>query len=277
MLTDTKRFLTEQANHIKDWKSLNKNVLCNLYIEKENNQVLSNSYFAAIILKYWNKIYSLYANTYLTASQEDAYDWVVEGILYALKNRKWKDPNNKLFTDPNAPDKVINRKIKCLRLNHLISQNRVKRKAQINILSLDSLEDGDNILGKEFIYDSSRELVKNIFNSDPISSVIVDLILNDDCFEKDEETNKLEFSKQKLVELLLNLDSDYINYFSLKYDLTNEDLNDIINKELSSHQIQNLWDTENIYIRKSEDDMKELVDDKLLNLRSNKEVISFVN
>lgn len=94
----------------------------------EQDKGKSNSYFSAIVLKYWNKIYSLYANTYLTATPEDAYNWVIEGIMYALKNRKWKDPNNKLFTDPNGPDKVINRKIKCLRINHLTSQNRYKRK-----------------------------------------------------------------------------------------------------------------------------------------------------
>lgn len=90
--------------------------------------MLRNCYFSAIILNYWNKIYSLQSNTYLTASLEDTYQWVVDGILYALEHRKWLDPNNKLYTDPDAPDKVINRRIKCARINHLIAQNRVKRK-----------------------------------------------------------------------------------------------------------------------------------------------------
>ena len=111
MLTEMKKIYSDQADMIEGWKDKSKTELCNLYIQNENDEMLRNCYFSAIILNYWNKIYTLQANTYLTATLEDTYQWVVDGILYALEHRKWLDPNNKLYTDPDAPDKVINRRI----------------------------------------------------------------------------------------------------------------------------------------------------------------------
>jgi len=118
---------------------------------------------------------------------EDTYQWVVDGILYALQHRKWLDPNNKLYTDPDGPDKVINRKIKCIRINHLISENRDKRKVHVNLLSLDSFEDSDNFVGEyEKQYDSISDLVCSLCDDNKIfQAVLVDVISDGTCFTQD--------------------------------------------------------------------------------------------
>ena len=108
MLDEIKSTYLEQAALIPNWKSMTKTELCNLYIDNENNSYLRDRYLSAIILKYWPKIYSLYSNTYLTATYDDVYNWVVEGILYALKHRRWLEKDSNIYNDPDGPDKAIN-------------------------------------------------------------------------------------------------------------------------------------------------------------------------
>lgn len=247
-----------------------------MYIENENDKYLSNCYFAAIVLKYWNKIYNLYANTYLTATMDDAYNWVIEGIMYALKHRKWKDKTNKLYFDENAPDKVINRKIKCLRLNHLISQNRNKRKVQINLLSLDSFDDSDNLIETDDVYDATKELVQTIYKNNAFDSVVIDLILHDDCFEKNESTGTFEFKIEKLVDLIEQLDDDYYNYFSKYYNLTFDDVRDNITNAISKYDFSDLWGYGKTFVKKSKTELNDLTMKSLENLKNNEGVIDFL-
>lgn len=273
MLEETKKIYEEQANFIKDWKNINKNQLCNLYIQNENDSKLANCYLSAIILNYWNKIYTLYSKTYLTASYEDAYDWIIEGILYALKHRRWLDKDSSIYNDPNGPDKAINRKIKCIRLNFLSSQNRQKRKLRINLLSLDSLEDSDNFIGEYNQYiDYYKDIIYKLYiNNLKNESIILDLILNEDCFVK--KDNQIIFNINNLSNIIQNLSIDiYSKYFSVQYNLNYYDVFDSIQKLKNNYALNDLWNFGQCFVEKNRVQINKFIKQIISNLKKNQEI-----
>lgn len=231
---------------------------------------------SAIILKYWNKIYSLQANTYLTASDEDAYNWLVEGILYALEHRRWLDEDSNIYNDPNGPDKAINRKIKCIRLNHLISENRDKRKIGINILSLDSFEDADNFIGGELEFSNTTvEIVSKLLKRKKyFQAVLVDLISNGDGFIQTDAG--IDFSLEELANVIYDLDDNYFEYFKNRYNLTNEQITNIMENVIYEYKVNDLWGIGQTYIKKSISKINELVMKNMTELKNNKEIYSLL-
>ena len=225
MLEEIKSQFSAQAQFIPGWGSKSKTELCNLYIQNEDDESEKNHYFSAIILKYWDKIFSLHAKTYLTASYEDVYNWLVDSIIYALKNRKWLNPKSRIYNDPDGPDKVINRRIKCLRINHLISSNRYKRQAHINLLSLDSLADPDNLVYYTNEYNDTvlSAISKYWNNGEYIKSVLLDLLSQGDCTTySDQDVEESVILGQISDYICSLLESDkYCDYFSEKYGVLN--------------------------------------------------------
>lgn len=263
MLEETKQMYEDQASSIPNWRELSKTELCNLYVENEGNSHLRDSYFSAIILKYWNKIYSLHSNTYLTASYDDAYNWVVDAILYALSHRRWLDEDSNVYGDPDGPDKIINRKLKCIRINHLISSNRFKRKMQINLLSLDSFDDFDNFVGVEDKY-LAEDVVRNIIieyweSCEYLKAIIVDLIASGDCSIKCEEDGKEDFSFEELINCVRTLSDDYIDYFSDTYHLNRYIVNDVVGAITRDKVGQDLWGYGEYEIEKECSEIERLV------------------
>lgn len=231
---------------------------------------MRNCYFSAIILNYWNKIYTLQANTYLTATLEDTYHWVVDGILYALEHRKWLDPKNKLYTDPDAPDKVINRRIKCTRINHLISENRYKRKLHINLLSLDSFEDSDNMVGGtyEYSHDTIQEIIQQFCRDDDVlSGVIIDFVADGSCFTQTEDST--EFNFDSLVWHIQNIDDKYIDGFVEEYQLPYEKTYGQILKMLLKYKTVDLWGFGEGIVRKSYKEFYRITKQKFTELSKN--------
>ena len=141
MFNECKQAYESSASSIPGWKNIDKNELCNLYIQNEDNPSLRDAYFSAIILNYWGDINKLYYKTNYTATKEQCYDWLIDSILYALKMRRWLNKDSSVYGDPNGPDKVINRKLKHTRINHLIAANRQKRMLNIGTLSVDEIDD----------------------------------------------------------------------------------------------------------------------------------------
>lgn len=139
MLEQEYRTLYNSASAVKNWQTMNKNDLINAYIDNENDETLRNAYFSAIMCRYWGNI-----GKYYTASKasgftiEDCYSWLVEAIMIGLKYRAWRDPNNPLSKDKNAPDKVINRCIFSRRRYYYYIANLKKNKGEYNKISLDN-------------------------------------------------------------------------------------------------------------------------------------------
>lgn len=226
MLENLKQLYVQQADLIDDWKKYSKNELCNLYIDNENS-FLSDAYLSAIFCKYWNKIATLYNSSKPAATAEDCYEWLVESILYALKNRKWKDPNNKLYTDPNGPDKVINRVIACRRATFFQQLLADKRRVSITSSSMEKMQENtndyltpheDNV--KEHALNMDLiDLVQDVFNKkEYFSAFFLDAILNGDCFTFDDNYN-LTFDEKRCIKYIKNTSPEYCEIFAEQYDL----------------------------------------------------------
>lgn len=149
MLDDTYKLYLEAASTVPDWRTANKSDLVRKFLElNDNKDPRSDMYLAAVMLRYWPKIYRMLKATPNVCTDQDVYDWLVEAIMnLANYSRPWDDPNHKLYNDPNAPDKCINRMMKTTRLNYLIYINRKKRSANTLALSLDQLgeDNGDAV------------------------------------------------------------------------------------------------------------------------------------
>lgn len=132
--------------HIPDWRTRNKNDLANAYIDNENNEILRDAYFSALMLRYWGNIGKYYNSSKSSGfTIDECYSWLVEAIEYALKARKWRDLNSPLSKDKNAPDKVINRCIYSRRQYYYYLSNLDKRKSNFNSFSLDSISNDNEI------------------------------------------------------------------------------------------------------------------------------------
>lgn len=232
MLADNYRIFESIANsYIPDWEQISKNDLFNKYVENENiNPEVAEAYFSAIVCRYWGRIKSLYFNSQPVFKEEDCYDWLINAIIYTLKNRKWLDPACSLHKDKNGPDKALNICIKSERLTAYQASNRYKRKGNALTVSLErQLEEyGDyytpsNLtcsLEDNFSYDY---IVTDAFSvKDYFKAFMVDIILYDNVFQRTlDGTNNVmvEFSRKKLIHYLRTLDLKYFKYFEEKYHI----------------------------------------------------------
>lgn len=188
-------FLTQ---NFSEWKSINKNDLFKMYTscsDENKKQCL----FIAIILNYWTKISSLYQKSKSSATIEDCYDWIVDAARRALKYHPWDDEKNKIYLDPNGPDKVMNRCIKSVRLGHYERMNSAKRRLNVNLISLDSVLELDE-------------------DMPPITSEVAadpDLLTGDVAFLIIERFNKKDY-----------FNSFLIYYLSMQEDLYNRYIKD---------------------------------------------------
>ena len=220
MLSDLKSNYEKLAKVLKiDWKNINKNELCNLCVSNEDT-IDYDAYVAAIVLRYWPKLDKLKFKTYenkIYCPDEDIYDIFIEGILYALKKKRWLQENSTLFNDPNGPDKAINIKIKYLFMNYINSNFRQKRLLNMNIYSIDKNTElyGDSIKDEssDFYYDNYdngdlKEYIRNLMLSkDYFTAFLIDGIIH------------ISINDQEIIKHLKTLDSNYAEIFSNNYDL----------------------------------------------------------
>ncbi len=218
MLHDYYLLYSDQADTIPNWRKANKNDLCNQYLD-ESDEYKKSAYMAAIVCRYWQALTASYGKSFMSASEEDAYDWFIEAILYALSHAVWRDPMSKLYNDPNGPDKAINKKIKCARLTYFQQHNRYNRKINHEVESLDKIyaELGDSCVPS--IVDTNEEfdctsLVRGqLSQHNYFFALVIDLILNSDVF-----TTEHVFDSGKLVKQIKGLDDRYFKYFAKTYN-----------------------------------------------------------
>ena len=141
MLEEYKEAYRQKADYIAGWNKLSRSELCRKYIENIDNKDISESYLSAIIYKFWNVAeHNYFTQSYKgLATQQDCYDWNVEGILYALDKHVWDDPNNELYGDPNGPEKAINVTIYGQKLNFYNSLKTYKRQINSGLVSQSSV------------------------------------------------------------------------------------------------------------------------------------------
>lgn len=225
MLDGFKKLYSDKADIIKGWKSLSKSELCNLYLEeKEKGSDLADCYLSAIVCNFWNNaVRHYYSQQVKEAEESDCYNYLIDGILYALNHHVWLDPSNSLYGDPKGPEKAINVVLSSLKYNIYAYNSRYKRRLRKESLSLDSIQDYSyrmpNVTDKcdDGFLD---EFVRTAFNrKEYFKAFMVDAIVHGEVFDK---SNGAEFNQKKLRCCLRKLnEDDYCKTFSETYKINN--------------------------------------------------------
>lgn len=257
MLEDIKKSYRQSANNISGWQTMDKNLLANLYLKYEHKEPEKSYYFSALMLRYWKNVYKFY-KTSRSARLEisDFTSWLAESFFVAFKYRRWTDPNNKLYNDPQGPDKVINRCIYSTRMRYYQYYNMDKRKinyitdsidrqietfgqtAEVyKLLSTDDIKEDD---------DHCLEVINHLISKGLIfNSIVVDLICYGDTFRgiktitrvnaEDNDSDNITTKDEKNDDESQELNSD---------DIDDEDFSDL--DIIESDNFENNDDEENI-------------------------------
>ena len=228
---------------LKDsWRKENKNKLFYKCLEYENtNKGLYDAYFSAIIVRYFNLVasYTFKAKGAFTA--EDCYEWLLDVIMRALKERPWeKGSGNRLENDKNGPDKYINVCMKSRIQGFYQWSNAAKRADSFttqtsleNMLEAtgDSQMPGDDSISGINSNLIIKDIVKERFeDNDFAGAFIIDGIVNYPCidFEQNEENKHIysQFNRKKLSKHIRFMDNRYCKDFSQMYDIP---FNEVVN------------------------------------------------
>ena len=171
MLDEYKELCRQSASIIPKWQDLSKNDLCREYVRNKGNSKIQNAYLSAILYRYWNLISKYYYQSSNCATPEECYGWLVDSVSCCVNLAAWENPDSSIYNDPNGPDKVINRCMKCARLTYYQFINRKKRKDDFGLLSVDELKElyGNDVPEPE---DPEQEYDVSLF-------IIKDYILNE--------------------------------------------------------------------------------------------------
>lgn len=238
LLEEYKELYRKSADLIPDWQTMSKNDLCRAYVANKENKQLADSYFAAIVYRYWHLIAKYYYMSSNCASWEECYGWLVDSVYGCLSASSWERADSSIYKDPNGPDKVINRCMKCARLTYYQFINRKKRKDDFGMLSLDGIQEefGVTIKEPESHENMNSEIsnwaiadyIKKAFsNKDYFVAVMMDCITTKEVFDTKSEPDKglvTTFNIRKLVKILTNIDDKYITEFARAYGFTFEEV-----------------------------------------------------
>lgn len=215
----------------ENWRTMDKNVLVNKYVEVENNPKLADAYMSAIICRYWNAINKYYNSSYKVVDAQTCYEWLIQAILWAVQHKKWLEPGNKLQKDPAGPDKVINRCIASVRLGFFQSSNTDKRRQNFGLDSLDGIAEDESKAGLMPSFESEdldegtmsiNQLISSAFDKkDYTTAFVVDNIVNYDVFESFKDDGGVlhsTFNKKKLLRLLRAMNYHYSETFAYLYN-----------------------------------------------------------
>lgn len=187
----------------------------------DEQEALRSSYFSALMLRYWYKIFEWQKNSStLNLELSDYVDWLHDSLYVAFYYRTWryefeavvkegkfikykldaeenKIPNAYYYmNDINAPDKIINRCCGSMRGRVFQFHNKDKRKANTQTYSLDNMleDDGDyaamlvggystdqNIKSQEAAYGLVQTLLQR---GESLEALIIESIAYHDSFKE---------------------------------------------------------------------------------------------
>lgn len=237
MLDEYKEMCRLSADMIPDWKNQSKNDLCRAYVTHKNNAALQNAYFSAVLYRYWHLIAKYYYMSANCATPEDCYEWLVDSVACCLNLASWENPESSIYKDPNGPDKVINRCMKCARLTFYQFINRKKRRDNFGLLSIDELKElfgngvheptdySQELNASEFII--NNYVIERFHKKDYFQSFLISCVLSSNVFDvtkDDSSTTFFEVNLRKLVKMMNTLDEDFLYLFSKTYQLDYADV-----------------------------------------------------
>lgn len=225
MLEDIRQTYIRSADHVVGWKTMNKNDLINLYLEHENTEPERSYYFSALMCRYWSNVYKFYRTSKSTRLElSDFTSWLAEAFFVAFKYRRWKDPSSKLYKDPQAPDKVVNRCIYSTRMRYYQYYNMGKRRLNFQTDSIErqletfgNMANVNNYLIAEDVTKEEekwKQLINHYLSIDNIFiAIILDLICFDDIFREIRTVQTVEAEETEIDGL------DYEDYEDYEEDI----------------------------------------------------------
>ena len=226
MLEEYKELCRKAANFAPGWQELSKNDLCREYVKNKGNATLQNAYISAILYRYWNLISKYYYQSANCATPEECYGWLVDSVSCCVNLAAWENPDSSIYNDPNGPDKVINRCMKCARLTYYQFINRKKRKDEFGMLSVDELKElygngAPEPEDPEQEYDISLFIIKDYIieefrKKNYFVSFLIYFILYANVFDviKLEDSRSSEFNLRKMCRIMSTIEEDMLVSFS---------------------------------------------------------------
>ena len=226
MLEEYKELCLKAANLAPGWQELSKNDLCREYVKNKGNETLQNAYISAILYRYWNLISKYYYQSANCATPEECYEWLVDSVSCCVNLAAWENPDSSIYNDPNGPDKVINRCMKCARLTYYQFINRKKRRDDFGTLSIDELKElyGNGAPEPEDLeqeYDVSLFIIKDYIieqfrKKNYFVSFLIYFILYANVFDviKLEDSRSSEFNLRKMCRIMSTIEEDMLVGFS---------------------------------------------------------------
>ena len=220
------------ANRIENWKEMTKTQLANGYCDAEDNNDmdLRDSYFSALMCKYWYMIPYIYNhNKGFRLDIEDFVEWIEESLLKGLSYRRWRDESFDISKDPDGAEKIFNRCIWSTEKRMYKWSNQEVRKINFETFSLDEICDksrkkymnlktnsnvSDDIhavfevrdtteTNKEVERQDSRDTISSIVDyfvnkGDYLSALIIDSIAYGDSYKYSNEKYKVDEDGEKV-------------------------------------------------------------------------------
>lgn len=226
MLEEYKELCLKAANLAPGWQELSKNDLCREYVKNKGNETLQNAYISAILYRYWNLISKYYYQSANCATPEECYEWLVDSVSCCVNLAAWENPDSSIYNDPNGPDKVINRCMKCARLTYYQFINRKKRRDDFGTLSVDELKElygngAPEPEDPEQEYDVSLFIIKDYIieefrKKNYFVSFLIYFILYANVFDviKLEDSRSSEFNLRKMCRIMSTIEEDMLVSFS---------------------------------------------------------------
>lgn len=237
-LNDFKAAFTLQAERLGDYRLLSKTELANGYCDAEDALFaaqdagdknaeriyddLRSSYFAALMLRYWSKIYEWKVDSFTLGFDDAEYvTWLSDSIWVAFYYKAWRHeykatykfgrfidwkrdesgnliPNDYWYEiDPVAPDRIINTCCASMRGRIFQYNNKDKRRTNIRAKSLEQMTeeagDGSTATTKCFepapTYDGVSDLIRAMVKrGDLVEALIIDGIAYRNTFKTEKYT-----------------------------------------------------------------------------------------
>lgn len=234
MLDEYRRTYVQSANQIPDWKKVNRNELCRRYkeAEREGKTELLNSYISAIVLNFWHVLTKTYNKQPVKVlSEEDCYECLIESILSVLEQEAWENPTQSIYKDEKGPEKAINLTFQQNIINLFVANQRHKRKASINALSLDNTLNGEEdsetfvtLLAKDELSILLEQLfwkrkIKQYFQEKEFAAAFVTDLLIKDTSLIENKNEQYVINSRKVAKELNELPPNYVKQFSKEYDI----------------------------------------------------------
>lgn len=227
MLDEYKELCRQAASIIPNWTGMSKNDLCRAYVAHKGDEYLQNAYLSAILYRYWSLIGKYHYMSANCASPEECYGWLVDSVSCCVNLASWENPESSIYNDPNGPDKVINRCMKCARLTYYQFINRKKRKDDFGLLSIDEMKENFGTTVSEPV-DTEQELdVSKLVIQDHIVdefkrknyflSFLIYFIIYENVFDtmlNSEKHQLFEFNIRRLCKIMNSITDSQLIEFS---------------------------------------------------------------